>query len=120
MPSTGIAILNHDNQRLIETAATVWQGQTLTYGLEGGDLQGRLIDSETLEVEGMQLSLPLPGRHNALNYLAALAVAKVLNVDWTPLTQGLTVELPGGRSRRYELPNDIVILDETYSRRCIC
>jgi UDP-N-acetylmuramoyl-tripeptide--D-alanyl-D-alanine ligase len=115
MPSTGVAVLNHDNQRLIETAATVWQGQTLTYGLEGGDLQGRLIDTQTLEVEGMQFPLPLPGRHNALNYLAALAVAKRLNVDWTRLTQGLAVELPGGRSRRYELPNDIVILDETYN-----
>jgi UDP-N-acetylmuramoyl-tripeptide--D-alanyl-D-alanine ligase len=48
MPTTGVAVLNHDNQRLIETAATVWQGQTLTYGLEGGDLQGHLIDPETL------------------------------------------------------------------------
>jgi len=115
MPSTGVAVLNHDNQRLIETAATVWQGQTVTYGLEGGDLQGQLIDSETLEVEGMQFPLPLPGRHNALNYLAALAVAKLLNVDWTPFSQGLAVELPAGRSRRYDLPNDIVILDETYN-----
>lgn len=115
MPTTGVAVLNHDNQRLIETAATVWQGQTLTYGLEGGDLQGRLIDTETLEVEGIQFPLPLRGRHNALNYLAALAVAKILNVDWTPLTQGLTVELPAGRSRRYDLPNDVVILDETYN-----
>ena len=115
MPTTGVAVLNHDNQRLIETAATVWQGQTLTYGLEGGDLQGMLIDTDTLEVEGMQFPLPLPGRHNALNYLAALAVAKLLQVEWVPLTKGLAVELPGGRSRRYDLPNDIVILDETYN-----
>jgi UDP-N-acetylmuramoyl-tripeptide--D-alanyl-D-alanine ligase len=115
MPSTSVAVLNHDNRRLIETAATVWQGQTLTYGLEGGDLQGRLIDPETLEVEGMQLSIPLAGRHNALNYLGALAVAKQLEVDWAPLTKGLSVELPSGRSRRYDLPNDIVILDETYN-----
>ncbi len=115
MPSTGVAILNHDNQRLIETAATVWQGQTLTYGLEGGDLQGQLIDSETLLVEGIQLPLPLAGRHNALNYLAALSVAKLLEIDWAPLTKGLSVELPSGRSRRYELANDIVILDETYN-----
>src|SRR5919202_3276441 len=99
MPSTGVAVLNHDNQPLIETAATVWQGQSLTYGLEGGELQGQLIDSKTLEVEGMQLPIPFAGRHNASNYLAALAVAKRLNVDWTRLTQGLAVELPGGRSR---------------------
>jgi UDP-N-acetylmuramoyl-tripeptide--D-alanyl-D-alanine ligase len=115
MPATGIAVLNHDNQLLMETAAKVWQGKTLTYGLEGGDLKGHLIDPETLLVEGMQFPLPLPGRHNALNYLAALAVAKLLQVDWTPLTKGLSVELPSGRARRYELPNDIVILDETYN-----
>ncbi|HEY9611315.1 UDP-N-acetylmuramoyl-tripeptide--D-alanyl-D-alanine ligase [Allocoleopsis sp.] len=115
MPATGVAVLNHDNQRLIDTAATVWQGQTLTYGLEGGDLQGQLIDSETLEVEGRQFPLPLPGRHNALNYLAALAVAKILEIDWATLNKGLAVELPAGRSRRYDLPNDVVILDETYN-----
>lgn len=115
MPKDGIAILNQDNQRLIETAATVWQGKTLTYGLEGGDLQGQLIDPETLSVEGMQLPLPLAGSHNALNYLAALAVAKVVEVDWTPLSKGLTVSMPSGRSQRYDLPQDIVVLDETYN-----
>jgi len=115
MPASGIAVLNHDNSRLIETAATVWQGQTLTYGLEGGDLTGQLIDSQTLEVEGMRFPLPLAGRHNALNYLAALGVAKLLGVDWAPLSQGLRVELPAGRSQRYDLPNDLVVLDETYN-----
>ena len=115
MPATGVAVLNHDNQRLIKTAATVWQGQTLTYGLEGGSLLGQLVDPETLEVERMQLPLPLAGRHNALNYLAALGVAKLLQVDWAPLAKGLAVDLPSGRSQRYELPNDVVILDETYN-----
>ena len=51
MSPTGVAVLNHDNSRLITTAATVWQGQTLTYGLQGGNLQGRLIDRQTLCVE---------------------------------------------------------------------
>lgn len=115
MPKDAIAILNQDNQRLMETAATVWQGKTLTYGLEGGDLQGQLIDLETLRIEGMQLPLPLAGHHNALNYLAALAVAKVVGVDWTPLSKGLTVNMPSGRSQRYDLPQDIVVLDETYN-----
>ena len=63
----------------------------------------------------MQLPLPLPGRHNAFNFMAALAVAKVLQVDWLPLAAGLVVNLPAGRSQRYELPNDVVILDETYN-----
>jgi UDP-N-acetylmuramoyl-tripeptide--D-alanyl-D-alanine ligase len=115
MPATGIAVLNADNPLLLETAERVWQGQTLTYGLEKGDLRGRRLDSETLEVEGLSLPLPLPGCHNASNYLAALAVAKHLGRDWMPLTQGLSVSLPTGRSQRYTLPNDLIVLDETYN-----
>lgn len=115
MPSIGVAILNHDNPLLMQTAASVWQGKTCSYGLKGGDLQGQLVNADTLSVEGTDLPLPLPGRHNALNYLAALAVAKVLDVSWTPLTQGLMVDLPSGRAQRYDLPNDVVILDETYN-----
>ncbi|MGK7904950.1 MAG: UDP-N-acetylmuramoyl-tripeptide--D-alanyl-D-alanine ligase [Hormoscilla sp.] len=115
MPPTGVAILNQDDRRLMSTAATVWQGETLTYGLGSGDLQGRLIDSNTLELSGVRLPLPLPGRHNAANYLAALAVAQLLNIDWKVFAKGLSVTLPQGRAQRHELPNDIVILDETYN-----
>ena len=113
MPSTSIAILNGDDSRLIATAKTVWQGETLTYGLEEGDLKG-VLDSQTLCVEGVHLPLPLPGRHNATNFLAALAVAKVLQIDWANAT-GLKVDLPSGRSQRYELQNDVILLDESYN-----
>ncbi len=115
MPATSIAILNHDNPRLLATAATVWDGQVFTYGLEAGDLRGELLDLQTLVVQGLTLPLPLPGRHNALNYLAALAVAKLLKVSWSPLQAGLSVALPEGRAQRYDLPSDVVILDETYN-----
>jgi UDP-N-acetylmuramoyl-tripeptide--D-alanyl-D-alanine ligase len=115
MPTTGVAVLNHDNPLLLETATKVWQGKTINYGLEGGDLHGKLLDSDTLQVAGIEFPLPLPGEHNALNFLAALAVTKILNLDRSKLTTGITVDLPSGRARRYELPNDVVILDETYN-----
>nr|WP_290221895.1 UDP-N-acetylmuramoyl-tripeptide--D-alanyl-D-alanine ligase [Trichocoleus desertorum] len=115
MAPTGIAILNHDSPLLLPTAATVWSGKTISYGLAGGDFQGRLVDVNTLTVEGMEFPLPLPGQHNALNYLAALAVAKCLNISWEALQAGLAVNLPSGRAKRHELPNDVVILDETYN-----
>lgn len=115
MPDSSLAILNHDNPRLLATAAQVWQGETITYGLEGGDIRGELLDNQILRLEGMDFLLPLPGRHNALNYLAALTVAKALHVDWTPLVRGLAVDLPSGRSQRCHLPQDIAILDETYN-----
>ncbi|MDJ0508501.1 MAG: UDP-N-acetylmuramoyl-tripeptide--D-alanyl-D-alanine ligase [Crocosphaera sp.] len=115
MPKDAVAILNQDDKRLMETAARVWQGKTITYGLEGGDITGELLENQTLRVKGIDFPLPLPGRHNALNYLAALAVLKTLNLDATPLTQGITVNLPKGRSQQYSLANDIVLLDETYN-----
>ncbi len=115
MPSDSIAILNHDNPLLMETAARFWQGKVISYGFSGGDIQGTLIDNDIVEVAGMRLSLPLPGRHNATNFLAALAVAKVLEIDWQLLQSGIMVNMPTGRSQRFTLPNDVVILDETYN-----
>ncbi|MEH1811785.1 MAG: UDP-N-acetylmuramoyl-tripeptide--D-alanyl-D-alanine ligase [Nostoc sp.] len=115
MSADSVAILNHDNPLLITTAAKFWHGEVLTYGFSGGDIQGQLIDNETVEVAGIQLPLPLPGRHNATNFLAALAVAKVLGIDWASLKTGVNVDMPTGRSQRFTLPNDVVILDETYN-----
>ncbi|MFN7657703.1 MAG: UDP-N-acetylmuramoyl-tripeptide--D-alanyl-D-alanine ligase, partial [Dolichospermum sp.] len=115
MPDHSTAILNYDNPLLMEMAAKFWQGKVISYGFSGGDIQGKLINNETVEVAGMGLPLPLPGRHNASNFLAALAVAQVLEIDWQLLQSGIMVNMPTGRSQRFTLPHDIVILDETYN-----
>lgn len=115
MSDDSIAILNYDNTRLIETAAQFWQGKLITYGFYGGDIHGNFINNETIEVSGMKFQLPLPGRHNASNFLAALAVAKVLNIDWQNLQSDVNVNMPSGRGQRFTLDDDIIILDETYN-----
>jgi UDP-N-acetylmuramoyl-tripeptide--D-alanyl-D-alanine ligase len=112
---TGVAVLNHDNVRLMATAQQIWQGRTLTFGLEGGDIHGQLKDDGTVRVDGVALALPLPGRHNAQNLLAAVAVMQALDLDWRRLHQGLTVDLPTGRSRSVTVADDITLLDETYN-----
>lgn len=111
----GIAVLNADNARLMATARTVWAGKQICFGLEAGDLQGTLLDDKTLLVDGVALPLPLPGRHNAYNLLAAIAVMQAFELDWQRLKAGLTVNMPPGRSRQISLPNDILLLDETYN-----
>ncbi|BAZ43314.1 UDP-N-acetylmuramoylalanyl-D-glutamyl-2, 6-diaminopimelate--D-alanyl-D-alanyl ligase [Chondrocystis sp. NIES-4102] len=115
MPQSSIAILNYDNPLLIATAAGVWKGKTITYGLRGGDILGEITDSNTIKALNQEFPLPLAGEHNASNYLAAIAVAQVLEISLAPLLAGIKVELPKGRSRRYNLANDLVILDETYN-----
>ena len=114
MPKSSVAILNYDNSLLIDTAKKVWHGKTITYGMTGGDIKGKL-NGDTIDTLGYSLPLPLPGEHNASNYLAAVAVAQTLNIDLAVLASGIDVRLPKGRSRRYDLPNDIVVLDETYN-----
>lgn len=115
MPADSVAVLNHDNGLLMQTAAGIWPGRRISFGLTGGDVCGTWVDEHTLRVNGVSLPLPLPGEHNALNYLAAIAVMQALDLDWTVLAQGITVDLPAGRAKRIELPNDIVVLDETYN-----
>lgn len=119
MPKSSIAVFNADNALLSATTQRVWQGETLSYGFTAGQLQGQ-YDGDQLTIGDLKFPVPLPGEHNAINYLGSLAIVKALNLDWTPFTQGIVVDLPGGRAKRYELttdgvPNDIIILDETYN-----
>lgn len=114
LPTASTAILNADNPLLLETAQGVWAGKTITYGLTQGDLRGT-VTAQILEVNGISYPLPLPGAHNALNFLAAIAIFQVLGLDDTPLRQGVTVNLPGGRAQQHRLANDIILLDESYN-----
>jgi UDP-N-acetylmuramoyl-tripeptide--D-alanyl-D-alanine ligase len=115
MPDSSLAILNAENPLLLETAKTVWHGKTLTYGLNTGDLHGVLLNEGAIDIDGVAYPLPLLGEHNALNFLAAIAVMKSLQLDDASLCQGITVNLPGGRAEQIQLPNDIVLLDESYN-----
>ncbi len=119
MPSSGTAIYNADQPLLVTTAQQQWQGKTISYGFTAGQLQG-CFDGDRLVIDGTAFPLPLPGEHNAINYLGAFAVLKALELDTSRFTAGIEVSLPSGRAKRYELttdgvPNDIVILDETYN-----
>ncbi|RJX32698.1 MAG: UDP-N-acetylmuramate--L-alanine ligase [Desulfarculus sp.] len=89
VPFYGAAILCLDDPRLAGLIPRV-NKRTITYGfssqahLQARDYQPRGEGSRfTLYAQGRpagQVDLPLPGRHNALNALAALAVAQELGV----------------------------------------
>lgn len=118
LPLTSTAVLNADNDLLMATAATVWSGAQVTYGFKAGDLRGQCQGTQmTVCQDGSErtLPLPLPGEHNASNYLAAIAVASVLGLDTAWLDQGFNLELPDGRAKRIALAEDVVLLDETYN-----
>ncbi|PZU95973.1 MAG: UDP-N-acetylmuramoyl-tripeptide--D-alanyl-D-alanine ligase [Pseudanabaena sp.] len=115
MPENGTAVLNASNPLLLEMANQVWHGKTITYGLGQGDINGKLV-GDVLYVDDYVWTLPLPGQHNAMNFLAGLAVLKALDLDWSLTTAGIgKLDLPFGRAQLYDLPQNVTILDETYN-----
>lgn len=77
--------------------------------------------NERLEVSGQgwkneTFPLPLPGRHNARNLLAAIAVAKLLNFTPEEIRKGLATFIPAeGRSQLRELPGSLTVLCDYYN-----
>lgn len=94
-------------------------GQVLTFGVESqkasfeaGDEPGE----QRICVEGEWYTLPLEGAHNGRNALAAVAVARVLEIGADCLHQGFrTLRLPSGRSEVLQGREGILILNDSYN-----
>lgn len=79
-------------------------------GLQGGKLVARLPEGERIAVH-----LGVPGRHNALNALAALAVGLLLGRDVGAMAEALAAATPlEGRGRVLSL-GPVTVLDESYN-----
>ncbi|HVM10035.1 MAG TPA: UDP-N-acetylmuramate--L-alanine ligase [Acidimicrobiales bacterium] len=109
--------------KVAAAAASAGVGDITTYGTaEGADY--RIVDLETsrssvrfaLDIRGdrrVELTLPVPGAHNARNATAALALAHGLGVD--PEVAASALARYGGVSRRFEFRgerNGITFVDD--------
>jgi UDP-N-acetylmuramate--alanine ligase len=79
-------------------------GGAVRVGIEEGDLQAERVEllpgRSRFEVEGTVVELPLPGRHNVLNALAALAACRAAGVQLTEAAAALADF--DGAGRRFE------------------
>ena len=111
----GAAVINADDpaSMRMQRAARARAGRVMTYGTRSrADLSATLAEASpsgtTLFLEGMGiprtgLFLPLVGRHNAENALAALAAVLLLGASPSRALAGLaSVSLPRGRLERIE------------------
>jgi len=117
----GLVVIPAGDPLLDHALAQVWRGRVLRIALAGegheaqADLVGQLDGAgESLAVAGVRLALPLEGVHHARNLLLALAVAQELGLPPSQWQGALQVDLPGGRSRRLQL-GELLLLDETYN-----
>ena len=71
-----------------------------------------------LSVDGQEslVNLPLAGRHNVANALAAAAAASAAGLSVTQISAGLAnCEAYRGRLVRHQLVNDVLVIDDTYN-----
>lgn len=125
----GVAILNRDDEtyeRLLEAAAASKAGHIFGFGATQG-AQARLLAYEPrdgsveAEIFGRKLRYRIgaPGRHFALNSLAVLTIAHVLDLDLQKAVDALgNFTPPKGRGRRETFrigDGAFTLIDESYN-----
>jgi UDP-N-acetylmuramate--alanine ligase len=80
------------------------EGEAVRVGIEDGDLRAERVEllpgRSRFDVEGTPVELPVPGRHNVLNALAALAACRAAGVELSEAVAALGDF--GGAARRFE------------------
>lgn len=101
------AIVNADDEFAAAAVSSSSADEVRTFGAHGEALRLRGIDvadgGQTLDLDGdegkRQCFLPVRGRHNAYNFMAAALIARAAGVPWEAMrTDALT--LPRGRLQR--------------------
>ena len=124
----GIAVVPADSQQLPRLLAASAGATVMTFGI-APSADVRLLDAETdadgsvirIAIIGREVSLRLnaPGRHMAMNALAALAAVAALGLDPNLAVEALQAFVPlAGRGSRREVAipgGSILLLDESYN-----
>ena len=94
LPADGTAVLNADDPRVMSQAGRT-KARVVTFGLSGR-ADTRAVEVRdgacvSFELEGGQsVELPVPGRHNVMNALAAITVGDALGIDRQSAVEGLS------------------------------
>lgn len=120
----GIGVVNADDAFAANFRGVLGPRARVEFGLEQpADVSARDIEAgETstftlLTPDGeVRLALPLPGRHNVMNALAAAACAHALGVGIGAIARGLAgAHGVAGRLTRHAAPADWVLFDDSYN-----
>jgi UDP-N-acetylmuramoyl-tripeptide--D-alanyl-D-alanine ligase len=121
----GTAVLNADDEWVIKMR-NKHRGSTITFGIENdADVAATEIDTEQLGLIKFRLKtplgraageLPMSGRHNLMNALAASAVATCFGIEPEQITQALrTAAPPAMRGETLDFAAGFTIVDDSYN-----
>jgi UDP-N-acetylmuramoyl-tripeptide--D-alanyl-D-alanine ligase len=124
------AVLNHDDER-VRQFSEGFKGRVVTFGLEeGADVRAinvRSVGNSDGSPVGMEFEirggaswgsfhLPLPGRHNVENAMAAVATASLFDVDPDAVRAALRRFQPlSQRAQVARLAGNRVLIDDAYN-----
>ena len=125
LPVDGVAIINADDSFASFFAGLVGARTILRYGLDhpadiGADIIEQRLDGSRFVLRtphgDAEVALPLPGRHNIANALAAAAIALALDVPLAIIVSGLE-QVPGvaGRLRPQVTARGWTVIDDSYN-----
>jgi UDP-N-acetylmuramoyl-tripeptide--D-alanyl-D-alanine ligase len=120
LQKNGTSILNRDDAYFDYWKNLVSKHKVMTFGLENSADVSAIIFENYFQLKSPQgdidIHLPLLGRHNVMNALAASAVALSLNIDLKHIKKGLeTIEPAHGRMEQHVLENGARVIDDTYN-----
>lgn len=122
----GVAVLNGDDERVARMAALRYDITSVMFGIER-DADVRATEIETRNLSGSRFVLvtprgkieavvPLPGRHNLYNALAAAAVADHYETPLKEIVAALAeTEAPKMRGEVVRFRDGFTIIDDSYN-----
>ncbi len=125
LPADGIAIINADDAFASFFNGLAGAREVLRFGLDhaadvGADMIEQRVDGSRFVLStprgDVEVNLPLAGRHNVVNALAATAAALALEVPLDTIVAGLE-HVPGvaGRLRRELCAGGWTVIDDSYN-----
>lgn len=123
LPPDGVAVLNADDERVAAMAAAA-PGKVVFFGCDpSSQVRASDIRSTAASVsfqlitadKAMLLHVPVPGRHNVHNALAAAAVALVLGLSPADIATGLRAFTPSGMRLDIFTDGQYVVINDAYN-----
>lgn len=125
MDGRGIAVINAEDPWVLKVAKA-HRGERITYGMQNDcDVRFLHLESEGLErstiavsVRGREVTveLPVPGAHNVMNAMAALAIGTALGVDPGVAAGRIAAFKPMAmRFERIQLANGARMVNDSYN-----
>lgn len=120
----GLVVLNADDHYVREMSRHA-NSRMVFYGINSLDVDysasNIIADSEGIEFcchksqQAQQLWVPLPGRHNVYNALAAAAVGAELGLSFAQIAQGLHDLVPSAMRLAISRKGDFTIINDAYN-----